>query len=365
MLAAARRMSSSVSALALGSSLAGARLAGAHGTNRAADAYLTSSLESADASGVFSTVSTNDFMLAMPQGAYTTARTTSGGGCLFERDLQVHRLATSVQHLLDRAPDSLSTNGAVREWYRAITDPDQLQPRLLALLRRGREALRAHVGEGALGRELKILVVAPVGPSADACMTRASHGEAPELLLHLSLMPPPRAPPVIVELRPAGGAAHAADTKATQWVRDRRVFEAAKAPDADEVVPYSDAGEAEEGLSSNFAVVLPDGALQTAPDARVLLGSMRKLLLAACVDEAVPVRLSSPLVSQAAEWQGALVTSTSRFALCADRVDVFDAAGACVARHALSAGGAGPASDVAARLATRVRQLVDECASEF
>lgn len=111
----------------------------------------------------------------------------------------------------------------------------------------------------------------------------------------------------------------------TAWVRDRQALEATKPADVNEIILVDDAGDALEGMSSNFGVLVGDGTaarpfcVQTA-DADILKGTVREILLHACDDLGVPVQLRAPRIAESHTWRAAFVSSTSRLVLPIDYV---------------------------------------------
>lgn len=69
-----------------------------------------------------------------------------------------------------------------------------------------------------------------------------------------------------------------AKAKDSEWVRQRKAWEASKPADVNEVLLVSPDGLLLEGLTSNFFVLSADGAMQTA-DEGVLSGTVRELVL--------------------------------------------------------------------------------------
>jgi branched-subunit amino acid aminotransferase/4-amino-4-deoxychorismate lyase len=123
-----------------------------------------------------------------------------------------------------------------------------------------------------------------------------------------SLTEPPSTP-LLVDLqeypRPMPSA------KYCKWTLDRQPIEAARdARCAETILIRSVEGDVSllEGLTSNIAVI-EDGVLVTACEG-VLRGSMMDLVLRICEEERVPVVRTAPLLSRAAHWSSAFLTST-------------------------------------------------------
>lgn len=69
-----------------------------------------------------------------------------------------------------------------------------------------------------------------------------------------------------------------AKAKDSEWVRQRKAWEAGKPPEVNEVLLVTPEGQLLEGLTSNFFVLNGDGAVMTADDG-VLNGTVRELVL--------------------------------------------------------------------------------------
>ena len=81
-----------------------------------------------------------------------------------------------------------------------------------------------------------------------------------------------------------------------------------------------------EGSQTNFFAIEPAGAgkpshVRTAGDG-VLEGTVRRLLLEVCEREGIPVVLTPPQLADAARWEGAMISSTSRLLLPVDELYV-------------------------------------------
>ena len=258
---------------------------------------------------------------SMPRGAYTTARTTSRGRCVFE-------LSFHLQRLVDSAGLMHLGRGRV-----GGMDHDQaLKQRVLDTMRRGVEAYMRHHGgyDGGYDdvpedddHEMKITVLVCEGDAIDAENSETlnnndgSNNDAKEreaVLVHVSPLGPRKAPgPVRVEIRGEPRANAAA--KDSEWVTARKQL--AKPDDVDELVLEAD-GALYEGLSSNFFVLM-DGTLYTAGD-NVLLGSVRESVLRQCEELNVPVVPEPPRLCDAPRWEAAFVSSTSRMLLPVDEL---------------------------------------------
>ena len=97
-----------------------------------------------------SALTSKEFLLSLPSGAYTTARTCSRGTRIFEWNTHVERTAASVAAMLNEADASPSL-------LEGLARPERLKPRLEATVAAAkRQYLEAHGDEGEL--KLTLLV---------------------------------------------------------------------------------------------------------------------------------------------------------------------------------------------------------------
>jgi branched-subunit amino acid aminotransferase/4-amino-4-deoxychorismate lyase len=85
----------------------------------------------------------------------------------------------------------------------------------------------------------------------------------------------------------------------------------------EEMLLFAD-GAIMEGLSSNFFAV-KDSTLYTAGDG-VLLGTVRDLIIKECKARGVQVQLLPPSMHEIDQWDGCIISSTSRLALPVDQL---------------------------------------------
>jgi branched-subunit amino acid aminotransferase/4-amino-4-deoxychorismate lyase len=111
--------------------------------------------------------------------------------------------------------------------------------------------------------------------------------------------------------------------KNAAWVLDRIPLEQERDRlGAQELVMLDAAGERVlEGLVTNVVVVRRDGTLQTAAEG-VLGGSMRELVIAACIELRLPLQLAAPTLADARRglWADLLLASATRPVVRAERV---------------------------------------------
>merc|ERR1712232_587187 len=100
-----------------------------------------------------------------------------------------------------------------------------------------------------------------------------------------------------------------------QWVKDRQYLEEIqRKAGVNEVLMFDSEGLISEGLQTNFFAIAPDGTTFTAPDERVLAGTVRKVVLQVAQQHGIPVKLECPNIREAASWESCLIGSTSRLA---------------------------------------------------
>lgn len=262
-----------------------------------------------------STESSKEFLLSRPSGAYTTARTACGGSRLFEWDTHVRRTAASIASML-------GSSGSA-ELKGALATPDALRLRLdVTVAAAVREFKAAHGLSDARdtdAAELKVTIL--VTWDEEASGDGAGGGMLGSVACHIAPLPRLPAPPVRVEVR--GAPRENAAAKDSAWVSERAPLEALMRSadvggDVNELLLTNEAGEIYEGSQTNFFAIV-DGAVHTAGEG-VLEGTVRRLLLEVCEREGVPVHLTPPVLAQAATWDAALISSTSRLLLPIDEL---------------------------------------------
>jgi len=116
--------------------------------------------------------------------------------------------------------------------------------------------------------------------------------------------------------------------------RARKVYEALKADDEEEVIMYDEDGMVTEGLSSNAFVLMgvivlsahlheilipcqliSQDTIFTAPTDVVLPGTFRSLVLDVCKENKIAVSAECPQVSLIDRWQSVFITSMSNMLL--------------------------------------------------
>ena len=243
-----------------------------------------------------------DFLLSRPSGAYTTARTCSRARRLFEWDTHVQRTAASVDSML--RDDARLTTAEARMLSAQLGTSEALRPQLDATVA---AAMQAYIDAHGDDTELKVTALVNWKVSTTA-----------SIACHVAPLPPLPVSPVKVEVR--GAPRSNAMAKDSSWVADRAPLEALMGADFNELLLATEDGELLEGSQTNFFAV-QDGAVVTAGDG-VLAGTVRRLLLEVCDREGIPVIFRPPRLSEASQWDGVLISSTSRLLLPVDELYV-------------------------------------------
>ena len=259
-----------------------------------------------------SALSSKEWLLSRPGGAYTTARTCSRAQRLFEWETHVTRTASSARAMVEAEADE-ARRASLLKTTADVTDAARLRPRMTSTAAAAVDAWAAEYGPA---DELKVTVLV------------TWDGDTTTVGCHVAPLPPLPAPPVRVEVRGAPRANAAA--KDSSWVAERAPLEAlmrgSNVGDVNELLLVSDDGAILEGSQTNFFAIEPAGAgkpshVRTAGDG-VLEGTVRRLLLEVCEREGIPVVLTPPQLADAARWEGAMISSTSRLLLPVDELYV-------------------------------------------
>eukprot|EP00240_Pyramimonas_obovata_P006341 CAMPEP_0118927644 /NCGR_PEP_ID=MMETSP1169-20130426/5074_1 /TAXON_ID=36882 /ORGANISM="Pyramimonas obovata, Strain CCMP722" /LENGTH=304 /DNA_ID=CAMNT_0006869451 /DNA_START=315 /DNA_END=1229 /DNA_ORIENTATION=+ len=231
-----------------------------------------------------------DFLSDAPRGAYTTGRTV-GRNAIFEFEFHVQRLASSVKLMLEADGQS------VPSYLAPLVEIDTLRPLLLASLR---AAMREYTAPG----EIKLTVLIT--------------WDDKEFDIYSHFVPLPPLPSAPVKVMVKGCPRSNAAAKDSDWVRARKTLEDEKPKDFNEIILAQNEQFLYEGMSSNFFAVTKSGEVVTAEEG-ILAGTVRELLLQVCKSEGIPVRLEPPSLLEVENWEGAMVSSTSRLATPIDK----------------------------------------------
>ena len=240
------------------------------------------------------TTTSKQFLEQHPRGAYTTARTVGGGTAVFELDAHVSRTAASLRLMHEDGGSALE----------AALEPARFREGFVRSVAASVESFKQTAG----GEPTEVRVT----------LLAVWQGSALDFYCHAGKLPPPPSAPVVVEVR--GSPRSAASAKDSAWVAQRQGLEQLRGAGVDEVILRGAGGELLEGSQTNFYAVR-DGAVWTAADG-VLEGTVRSLVLRVCAEQRIDVVLEPPNLRDLDEWEGCLISSTSRLLLPIDTVRV-------------------------------------------
>jgi len=237
-------------------------------------------------------------------GAYTTARTV-GRSSVFELSMHCQRLYDTAFAVITRQVSQAGDGRPAQALaYLQKGGAEALKPLVK------REVLAAlsyldGVEDGRADAEYQVTMLI-------TCDTTGDHTPQRGFDVLTFVQPLPEVEPmVLVE-------AHHAERrnptiKDVQWVNDRQhLEEVQKKAAVNEVIMYDASGHITEGLQTNFFAVQKDGTLLTAPDQRVLSGTVRKVVLDVAKEHSLPVRFECPNIKDIDEWESCFICSTSR-----------------------------------------------------
>mmetsp|Transcript_31449 Transcript_31449/g.53089 ORF Transcript_31449/g.53089 Transcript_31449/m.53089 type:complete len:325 (+) Transcript_31449:109-1083(+) len=250
-------------------------------------------------------ISSKNFLLSYPRGAYTTARTTSHRQSMFDLRFHVQRIADSVKSIWGEESTRFSLP-CLHSWQE-FTNAKTVQRKLVILTHKAIQLFESTSAVPlANDEELKVTVL--------VCPNKTNIDEMTEFLMyaHLSTLPCLQ-DSVCVQVR--GQPRTNPSAKDSEWVRERQLLEEHMDAGVNEVLLADDDYRILEGLSSNFFAVR-GRTIYTAGEG-MLSGTMRRMVLDICgaSSAAIEVILEAPSYRDAASWDGAFITSTSRYLL--------------------------------------------------
>jgi len=290
-------------------------------------------------------MTSKDFLVSYPSGAYTTARTCCDATRIFEWEAHVQRTASSVASMLDnQSKDCIANNDDSDDKMNMIrstlTNPIILRKRLDAIVQVAIKAYQeANSHETTIEDEevskshdeLKITALVGWNVNNNEENDDAEDNKSDSTIMigcHITKLPPLPTAPVCVEIR--GSPRENAAAKDSSWVSDRAPLEALmKAAtggiEMNELLLTANTNnEILEGSQTNFYAIIND-TLYTA-DEGILAGTVRTLVLDVCKRNNIPVVFQPPTLNknerQNCDWEGALISSTSRLALPIDAIYV-------------------------------------------
>ncbi|GBC02041.1 hypothetical protein RclHR1_04420011 [Rhizophagus clarus] len=272
-------------------------------------------------------VSSGDFLLKYPRGAYTSARTVKRKSVM---DLQSHidRMVHSLRLMkfiseevvpTEKCQDDKENNSFEAEESSQVTrelisyrKSDTFKLMIIPLLRKGLSRyceIKEQNNKGECEDEIKITIL--------VCYSFKE--KRPILVAHFINLHSLKISSCKVEVY--GEPRKSAEAKDSQWVRDRKSLESSMQPGFNEII-LSDSctHNIYEGLSSNFFAVLynPDKKeplVVTAPLQYVLEGTILKIVKIVCERDKIDFQFWFPNANDAEQWKGAFITSTSRLVL--------------------------------------------------
>ncbi|CAG8454028.1 14262_t:CDS:2 [Acaulospora morrowiae] len=279
---------------------------------------------------------TNNFLLTLPRGAYTGARTVKRTSIM---DLQEHlnRTCNSMKLMKftppaenlkimehnDNSSNSVSEYEVLEQEPEYVTkelepyrDLEKLKEMVIPLFKLGlkkyfeiEEETPWHIkGIG----EIKVTLI----------VCYSFEESRPRMVVHVTPLHAPNSPRCRIEVY--GEPRRMAEIKDSQWVRDRQALVESMRPGFNEIVLFdSHTFNIYEGLSSNFFAVLhnPDTRrplVVTAPSHCVLIGTIMKIVIMICERDEIDFKFWFPNVLDGNQWKGAFITSTSRLVLPVD-----------------------------------------------
>lgn len=237
-------------------------------------------------------------------GAYTTARTVDQVS-IFELDMHCQRLYDTATSILQRELPVSSQGSSPGEVARSFLERAGVDGVKLLIRKEMSTALNylGAVGSAAEYQVTILLTWDTVGP-------HTPDGRGFDLFTYVQPMPCIDA---MVDVEAHRASRKNPTIKDVQWVIDRQhLEELQRKAGVNEVLMFDGDGSVSEGLQTNFFAVSPDGALLTAPDERVLAGTVRKVVLKVAKENGIPVRMECPSIHDLASWESCFICSTSR-----------------------------------------------------
>jgi branched-subunit amino acid aminotransferase/4-amino-4-deoxychorismate lyase len=237
-------------------------------------------------------VDSEKFLLESHRGAYTAARTIkTQENEIFVFDLKEHveRLAKSCKIMIK---DELKE---IPKHFEIITDENLLKQQIVKILETG-----LKLDDSTEETKITILITWEIDNF--------------DISIHFSdlgSIPPKNS--LSIEMIP-GSRSHIT-AKDSEWIRYRKLIESMKKDKkSNEIVLVDQEGLANEGLSSNFFVVMKDNSIWTANDG-IISGTVRSLILKVCEELNINVVFKSPQVNDIKNWKEIFISSTSRLLL--------------------------------------------------
>eukprot|EP01134_Creolimax_fragrantissima_P004350 CFRG4350T1 len=256
-------------------------------------------------------VTPDDFLTSSPTGAYTVGRTVDGN-TVFEFDMQIQRMATSIYLMNKNRHEQIMNEPWHTTAMAEATNIMSLRSHVMNVLKNGLDYWKSTTCTNV--PELKIILVIPFPllPASESDGSTKLPFLMTAYICPLSDIPKP---PIKVHARVK--ARHNPNAKNSDWIRERKALTDKTPKDINEILLLSQEGYISEGMSSNFFCI-HNGELVTADGADVLAGTVRDFVLKVCKHINIPIRFTCPNINEAHDWTGAFITSTSRLVLPID-----------------------------------------------
>mmetsp|Transcript_4164 Transcript_4164/g.9767 ORF Transcript_4164/g.9767 Transcript_4164/m.9767 type:complete len:365 (-) Transcript_4164:68-1162(-) len=255
------------------------------------------------------------WLLALPNGAYTVARTTTGG--VEKQGPIVHLEQFHVNRLVD---SHLKLHKSTVDWKKeggggcdegVIGEPKALSlPQLRAFIGRvWKDSIQAF-SQNFKGKNECLMVTTLVldGDEDDGETKAGTHSDNQcsfRVWAHVRRMMPAKQS---VTVQFFGNPRRLPKAKLSSWVRERKTTEQHKLDGVDEMI-LVERDRIYEGLTSNFFVVNHEGVIETAPTG-ILEGAMREFVLESCSKLGIRVVQRFPKLSEIGSWKEAFITNT-------------------------------------------------------
>ncbi|KAI8056621.1 hypothetical protein BDF22DRAFT_667160 [Syncephalis plumigaleata] len=301
---------------------------------------------------------TKAFLLSLPRGAYTGARTLDHATRVVDLETHIIRIAHSFQSI-DFVNDTATHGGKRRSinynhdstttttntintsathverpespWMHAslasYRNPNELRKLIMPGLALGLDEFRRifHLDDRTSMLEAKITILIPY----------PVENELPRIHIHLCPLHMPNDIPCRVKI--FGAPRHHPSIKDSLWVRERELHESLKGSNTNEIVLCDNTHHTiYEGTSSNFFAVISSTStstsnntnlsLVTAPHEHVLRGTIMRMVEEICKELSIPIQYRFATIDEArtGQWRGAFLTSTSRLVLPIRWIDFYD-----------------------------------------
>ena len=240
------------------------------------------------------TIDSGKFLSESKRGAYTGARTIktkSGEFFVFNLKQHINRLTNSCQIMINDNFKKIPKN------LENLTNENFLKEEIIKNLKEG--FLNDSTKE-----DLKLTI-----------LITWSNEESYDLSIHFSKLTENISENVQKSIELIPGSRQHILAKDSEWVRYRKQIEDLRyCKTSNEIVLIDKQGNANEGLSSNFFVLMNDNKIYTANEG-IIPGTVRTLILEICKEEKIEVILKSPNLNEIKNWKEIFIASTSRLLL--------------------------------------------------